>query len=564
MSAATAEPALRLADLAFPTPSREGLAARYAAIDALFESGARADALAAWDKARRDHADWAVLAQIRFQQDTADAAAKADRELCDELAPVATGHDVAVKRRLLADPDRAGLEAVAGAHAVRLWEADVTTFDPVIADRLAEEAALTARYTELTASARLAVDGAVVNLSGLAPHAMSLDRDVRYRAQRVKWEWFAQHGAELDDIYDRLVKLRHGMARDLGYDTFIPLGYRRMRRVDYGPAEVAAYRDEVAAHVVPLMARLLEQRRVGHGWDKLYGWDLPLVDPAGNPGPRGTGEDLVDAGQAMFDRMDGRLSGLYRAMREGGFLDLDMRASKAPGGFCEAFATVGMPFIFANFNGTYQDIVVLTHEVGHAAQVRGSRTQPSFDYLQPTSEAAEVNSMALELLCLPHSGLLVGDDAADRFRRVQLIRVLHLLLMCAMGDHFQHEVYAHPDASPTERHAMWRRLGQRYAPWEDWGDLAYPAMGGDWQAVLHFYLLPFYYIDYALAQCCALQLWTQSQRDRQAALDEYMGLCERGGSAPFTELVRSANLVSPFAPGALAQSMQAVAAALGV
>ena len=222
-----------------------------------------------------------------------------------------------------------------------------------------------------------------------------------------------------------------------------------------------------------------------------------------------------------------------------------------------------MPFIFANFNGTHDDISVLTHEMGHAAQMRESRTLPSFDYLQPTSDAAEINSMALEMLCFPHAGLLVGDDAAGRFRRLHLIQVLNILLMCALGDHFQHEVYAHPDASAEERHAMWRTLGERYAPWEDWGDLAYPAMGGSWQYVLHFYLIPFYYIDYALAQCCALQLWTQSQQDPQGALDQYMGLCERGGSAPFTELVRSASLASPFAPGALARSMQAVEAALG-
>lgn len=554
--------ALKLDDMAFETPSRASLAARYAAIDTLFERGARAEALAAWDTARREHASWAYLAQIRFQQDTTNADAKAERERADALAPVATGFDVAVKRRLLASPDRAGLEREAGAHAVRLWEADVTTFDPAIADRLHEEASLTARYTELKSSARLVVEGKTVNLPGLAPYAESLDRDVRHRAARAKWDFFAEHGAELDDIYGRLVALRHGMARDLGYDDFTLLGYRRMRRVDYGPADVARYRDEIAEHVVPLLARLLEQRRAEHGWDRLHAWDLPLMDPAGNPAPLGDGGTLVDAGQAMFDRMDDRLSSLYRAMRDGGFLDLDTRPGKAPGGFCEVFPTTGMPFIFANFNGTAHDIQVLTHEMGHAAQMHASRVLPSFDYLVGTSEAAEVNSMALELLCFPHAGLLVGDAAAARFRRVHLIGVLQLLAGCALGDHFQHEVYANPDASPAERHAMWRRLAQRYTPWVDWSDLAYPAKGGAWQAVMHLYVVPFYYIDYALAQCCALQLWTRSQQDPTGALDDYMALCAAGGSAPFGELVRSVDLVSPFAPGALAESMRAVEAAL--
>ena len=150
----------------------------------------------------------------------------------------------------------------------------------------------------------------------------------------------------------------------------------------------------------------------------------------------------------------------------------------------------------------------------------------------------------------------------DRYERMQLIALLSVLVMCAHGDHFQHEVYAHPEATPAERHAIWRRLEARYRPWRNWGDLAYPAMGGAWQDTLHYYLVPVSCLDYALAPCCALQYWTWSQRDPRGALDGYMALCARGGSAPFGGLVRSAGLVSPFEPGALAESMRAVEAAL--
>ncbi len=555
--------AQRFDEMVFETPSRESLAARTAAIATMLDRGERTEALAAWDKARREHASWAMMAMIRFQQDTESVAAKAGRELADALAPVAQGHDTAVKRRLLADPDRAALELEAGAYAVRLWQADVTTFDPAIADRLEQESNLAARYTELTSSARLEVEGAVVNLSGLAPYAEDLDRDVRYRAAQAKWAFFAANGEALDDIYDKLVKLRHGMARDLGYENFIALGYARMRRVDYGPAEVALYRDQIVEHAVPLMARLLEQRRREHGWAALYAWDEPLIDSKGNPKPLGEHDELVDAGQIMFERMDDRLAGLYSAMRADGLLDLKTRPSKAPGGFCDAFPTNGMPFIFANFNGTAGDIHVLTHEMGHAAQMYESRNQPNFDYLQPTAEAAEINSMALELLTLPHAGLLVGEAAADRFRRLQLISMVAALVMCAHGDHFQHEVYANPGASSAERHAIWRGLERRYMPWRDWGDLAYPGMGGGWQPTPHFYENPFYYIDYALADCCALQFWVRSGHDMREALDRYMALCARGGSAPFGKLVQSAGLMSPFQPDALAASMRAVENELG-
>lgn len=550
----TAAATIRFADIAVETPSRESLAARYDTINALLDrsdAAGRAEALVMWDRLRREWDSWSSLVHLRFAQDTTDAEAKAAREYADALAPVATGHEVALKRRLLADPDRAGLEALVGAHALRLWETDVTTFDPVIAADLEEEARLSARYTELLASARVEVAGQVVNLAGLAPFAESPDRATRHAAEAARWGFFAEHGEELDGIYDALVRLRHGMARKLGYGTYTPLGYRRLRRVDYGPAEVARYRDAVAEHVTPLVARLLEARRRQNGWDRLMFWDEGLVDPQGNPRPIGDHDLLVARAQEMFDRMDPRLGGFYRMMLEGGFLDLKNREGKAGGGFCTSFPTHGVPFIFANFNGTHHDIGVFTHEMGHAFQNWESRDQPGVDYLWPTMEAAEIHSMGLEFLTHPQMGLLVGEAEAERFRRMHLVTSLHFLPYGVCVDHFQHEVYANPEATPAERHATWQRLERRYMPWTEYGDLGYPAKGGRWQAKQHIYNSPFYYIDYTLALCCAMQFWLRSRRDARAALSEYVALCGRGGSMPFGGLVESAGLVSPFAPGAL-------------
>ena len=544
---------IRFADITAVTPTNESLAARYQAIEALLDQGARAEAIAAWDTVRREYDSWSALVSLRFQQNTADAEAKAARDYGDALSPEATGFEVAVKRRLLADADRAGLEALVGAHAVRLWETDVTTFDPIIAKDLEEEAKLGARYTELLSAAKLEVDGRTVNLAGIEPFAQALDRATRHRAEQARWAFFEAHGAELDEIYDRLVKLRHGMAVKLGYETYTTLGYRRMRRVDYDATDVARYRDQVAEHVVPLIAKVMEARRRENRWDKLRFWDESLTDSAGNPVPAGDHDFLVAQAQTMFDNMDKRLGDFYRLMNEGGFLDLKNRESKAGGGFCTSFPTHGVPFIFANFNGTDHDIKVFTHEMGHAFQNWESRHQPGVDYLWPTFEAAEINSMGLEFLSHPQMGLMVGEAAADRFRRMHLIDSLAFLPYGVCVDHFQHEVYARPDMTPDERHAVWRTLERRYMPWTDYGDLAYPEKGGRWQAKRHIYYLPFYYIDYTLALCCAMQFWVKSRRDYQGSLDAYIALCARGGSAPFQDLVRSSGLVSPFAPGALAE-----------
>lgn len=555
---------LRFTEISAPRPDKESLAAAHAAIATMLDAGDRAGALTRWDQARREYETWSALVHLTFAQDTTDKDAVAAREYADALAPEAATHETALKRRLLEDPDRAGLEALAGKHAVALWQTDITTFDPAIAAESEEESRLGARYTALLAGAKLSVHGQEVNLSGLAPFAEDRDRALRHEAEAARWSFFATHGEELDSIYDGLVKLRTTMARKLGDATFTPLAYRRMRRLDYGAADVARYREAVAAHVTPLVARILEQRRARQGWDRLMFWDEALIDPAGNPKPIGGHDTLVAAAQEMFARMDPRLAAFYAMMRDGGFLDLKNRPGKAGGGFCTAFPSVGAPFIFANFNGTHHDIGVFTHEMGHAFQCWESRALPGVDYLWPTMEAAEIHSMGLEYLTHPQMGLLVGDAAADRYRAMHLISALAFLPYGVCVDHFQHEVYANPDATPAERHAMWQRLERLYMPWTDYGDLAYPAMGGRWQAKGHIYNAPFYYIDYTLALCVALQFWVWSRRDPRAALDAYVALCGRGGSMPFQGLVASAGLTSPFAPGALEAAVAEAAGVLGL
>jgi oligoendopeptidase F len=154
-----------------------------------------------------------------------------------------------------------------------------------------------------------------------------------------------------------------------------------------------------------------------------------------------------------------------------------------------------------------------------------------------------------------------GDDA-DRFRRVHLAEALLFLPYGTAVDHFQHEIYARPKMRAAERHDLWRSMEQTYMPWRDWGDLAYPAKGGRWQHQRHIYLAPFYYIDYVLAETCALQFWVRAERDRDAAMADYVALCRRGGEAPFRSLVASAGLTSPFEDGCLAEVVEAARAVL--
>lgn len=548
---------MKFSDIEATTPTRESLAATYAALNARLDAGDLAAAIGDWENARRAAEQWSALTHLRFEQDTQDEARKAAQDYRDEIAPVITNHETAFKTRLLAHPDRASVEKLAGAHALRLWETDITTFSPAIEADLQAEAKLQARYVALLASAKIEIDGKTTNLSGLAPYQQSLNREMRHAAEAARWRFFAENAAAFDEIYDELVKLRTQMAQKLGFSSFTELGYRRMRRVDYSAADVATYRDQVRQHVTPLVARFFEHRRAQEGWERLFAWDEPLVDPQGNVEPAGDEAFLRAQAQTMFEAMNPELAAFYRLMNENGFLDLDNRPAKAPGGFCTSFPVAGLPFIFANFNGTHHDIDVFTHEMGHAFQNYRSRTQPSFDYLWPTYDSAEIHSMSLEHLAYPYIGLMVGEENAARYRRMHLIQSIAFLPYGVCVDHFQHEIYANPQATPAERHAMWKRLEALYMPWRDWGDLAYPAQGGRWQAQGHIFGAPFYYIDYTLAECCALQFWVKARADYEAALQDYVTLCGRGGSEPFLGLAASAGLTSPFQPGALEEAVRA-------
>ncbi|MBY4641766.1 M3 family oligoendopeptidase [Gluconacetobacter entanii] len=554
----------RFSELDFPRPTRERLSLRFGQVSTLLDQNRLPEALGLFDTIRRDYESWSAMTDLRFSQDTTSAANRAERDYADSLTPHVTAFEVAIKRRLLNAPDQQAVRAALTPHTLELWRTDITTFDSRIADALEEEARLSGEYTALIASARLSIEDRTVNLSGLAPYAESTDRTVREQAERVRWAFFADNARQLDTLFDRLVHVRADMAAALGYDAYTSLAYRRMRRVDYGPREVARFREEVRTHVVPLVQRILERRRATMGWECVYSWDEPLIDPHGNPRPIGGHDMLVAQAQVMFDRMCGDLGGFYRQMREGGFLDLRNRDGKAGGGFCTSFPTVGMPFIFANFNGTQHDINVFTHEMGHAYQNWKSRNLPAVDLLWPTMDAAEINSMALEFLTWPHMDLMVVPEEAERFRQMHLIGSLSFLPYGVCVDHFQHEIYARPDMSPAERHELWREMERRYLPWRNYGGIAHPSAGGRWQAQGHIYRSPFYYIDYALALCCALQFWQRSRTDYDRALHDYVALCERGGSRPFTGLVLEAGLTSPFQPGALEDTVREAARYLNI
>jgi M3 family oligoendopeptidase len=542
--------AVQFEKIEVPTPTLADAQAEYDAFfRALDGSTSAAEDVAIvyqWDELRRRIETWEALVELRFNQDTRNKEYKDARDYRDELRPKLTELSVAMKRRLLESPWRKELEAALGAQAFALWKASVTTYAPIIEQDMVRESKLEGEYVELTSSPKLSFQGETYNLSSIVKFREHPDRQTRHDAEALRWGWYAENRAQLDRIYDDQVKVRTQMARKLGFNDYVGLGYQRLSRIDYNQQDVERFRAAVREHVVPLTVELRKRQAKKLGVEPLMFWDDGLHDPRGNPAPQGDHDWLLAEAQKMYDELGYGLDDFFRLMVDGNLMDLKTREGKAGGGFCTSFPTHDVPYVYANFNGTKGDVEVLTHEIGHAFQNYMSRQQPLIDYLWPTYESCEIHSMGLEFLTLPWTDKFFGKEDGERFRRLHLEQSLLFLPYGVAVDHFQHLVYSQPDASPADRHQMWQEMERTYLPWRKYGDLPHVAEGGFWQFQRHVYLNPFYYIDYTLAQTCALQYWVWAEKDFAAAMQSYVALCKRGGEAPFQELTRGAGLISPF------------------
>ena len=530
------------------TPDVDSVVSEYATINAAFEAAkdavGRVAAIKRWDALRIKLGTWQSVVHARFTQDTRNEDYKAAKDRESELSPKFLGPETEFKKKLLKSPHRAELEAEFGVQAFRMWENDAITFDPKIEADLVAESKLASKYTSLKSAAEIPFRGESYNLSRLAAFAMHADRATRQAASEAQWGWFASNAAELDAIYDELVKLRHAMSQKLGFKNYVEMAYRMRQRNDYDQAAVAKFRAQVRDDIVPLALKLKQTQAKDLGIDKVW-------DSQGSPRPKGDHDWMVARAQTMFEELGNDMGEFFALMCERGLLDLKARDGKAGGGYCASITEWGLPFIFANFNGTSADVTVFTHEMGHAYQNYSSRKQRLSDYFWPTYDAAEIHSMSLEYLTWPWMEEFFGKDGADRFRRQELQAKIAFLPYGVAVDHFQHLVYAEPNATARRRREMWQEMEQTYLPWRNYGGMPHASQGGMWQAQAHIYGTPFYYIDYVLAETCAMQFWVRAEKDRAAAMKDYVALCSRGGEAPFQSLVRGAGLVSPFDDGCL-------------
>jgi M3 family oligoendopeptidase len=504
-----------------------------------------------------------TIISVRHTIDTRDETYKQANDVVDQVGPMVAGLGNRYSKAVLASKFRKELEALVGPFLFKKLEVSARTFDQKILADLQEENKLTTQYDNVMASAQISFDGGVYNLSQMGKFAVDKDRDVRKRASKAVENWMAEKEQEIADIYSKLVTLRSGMAKKLGYASFTEMAYDRMGRTDYGPKDVKSYRDQILEFVVPISNKLVRKqvKRIDIKGAKFY--DLAIQFKDGNATPKGNKDYLVKAALSMYKDMGEEIGEFFQQMVDRNLLDLEAKPGKRGGGYMTFFPRYKMPFVFSNFNGTAGDVDVLTHEIGHAFQGYMSRNILPNEYRDPTMEEAEIHSMSMEFFATPYMEKFFKEDEA-KYLFGHLEGAINFLPYGVTVDEFQHWVYAHPNATHEERCATWRTIEKKYTPYKNYAGFPLYEKGTRWMRQSHIFGAPFYYIDYTLAQVVALQFLGLMKKNHEKAWKKYVKVCKSGGKYPFTDLLAFAKLRNPFEKGSIKKTFAPVKKVLKV
>ncbi|MBX3355708.1 MAG: M3 family oligoendopeptidase [Phycisphaeraceae bacterium] len=488
-------------------------------------------------------------AYIRMTCFTDDAEAKARfLQFIEKVDPQLKKVGFELDRRIAESPfakdlnqARYGVLLRALRQSVRLFRAENIPIET-------ELTKLDQQYSEINGAMTVEFEGREQTMPQMARYLEVTDRSVREGSWRATAERRLRDADRISVIYDQMIKLRSQLARNAGFDNFRDYQHQRLHRFDYTPADCETFHTAVEQVWVPVLRRLNAERTRVLGLPALRPWDLK-VDIHGRAPlrPFDGADDLVERTSKAFHRMDGELGRMFDSMRGGGCLDLDSRKGKAPGGYQYQRQYSRSPFIFMNAAGLQRDLETMVHEAGHAFHSILCKDDPILAYRGSPMEFAEVASMSMELLTFPVLDEFYSEGDANRARRGLLENLATMVPWIAQIDAFQHWVYMNPGHSHDERAAEWLRLNRRFGPTVDYSGLEEVERTA-WQRQLHLFGVPFYYIEYGIAQLGALQLWLRSRRDPAAALAGYKRALALGGSQPLPKLFEAAGIRFEFGP----------------
>ena len=484
--------------------------------------------------------------------------AKAYRDFIENVVPAVMPLGDKINRKYLDLRSKFELDEERYHVYDRDTRADVELFHQENVPLQTREALLSQEYQTITGAMMVQFEGRERTLPEMAKFLEEPDRDLRERAWRATVDRRLQDKDRLEDLFDKMLALRHEIAGNAGYENYAGYKFKSYHRFDYTIDDCKQYHDTVQRLVVPLWRQVLEERRKKMKLDKLRPWDT-AVDPLGREPlkPFDNPENLVAGCAEIFESTDPDLGQQFRMMDQTGLLDLASRKGKAPGGYQSTLNETRKPFIFMNAVGLDRDIWTLLHEGGHAFHALACADEPLVDYRHGPMEFCEVASMGMELLAGDRLAAFYDDQDSKRSRREHLESTIMILPWVATIDAFQHWIYENPGHSRQQRIAAWLDIRGRFGGEIDWSGLEETRKYA-WHRQLHIFQVPFYYIEYGIAQLGALQLWVRARNDGSAAVRDYRQALSLGGSKPLPQLFAAAGLNFDFSERTIAPLMQAV------
>lgn len=499
---------------------------------------------------------------------TADKQAEARlKEFLDAVFPNAIAADQKLKEKLLAS----GLKPAGFEIPLRNMQAEADLFREANLPLLAEQQKLALEYDKIFGAQTVQWEGEEITLTQLALHFRHPDRARRERAWRLKAERQLADRQAINDLWRQFMEVRAKIARNADKPDYRAYAWQQRLRFDYTPEDCKAFAEAIERVVVPAAQRVYERRREALGLDRLRPWDLtdgwyghPTPPPHLPPlRPFQSIHELIRRASAVFHQVDAVLGGYFDTMVAENLTDLENRKNKAPGAYCASLASLRKPFVFVNAVGTHEDVMTTLHESGHAFHVFETAHLPYIHQLSVPMEFAEVASMGMELLASPYLTEFYSPAESARARIEHLEGMLLFWPFMAVVDLFQHWVYENPQdgADPAACDRKWSELWDRFIPAVDWSGLEEVKATG-WHRKLHIHQIPFYYVEYGMAQLGAVQIFGNALSDKRGAVTAYRRALSLGGTVSLPELFAAANTRFAFDAATLQQAVDLMEAVI--
>ncbi len=488
---------------------------------------------------------------------------KAYLHYVEHIAPKIKPIYFQMQKKLLASPDHGTLAPDRFGNLIREWRSAVELFREENVPLQTEVAKLNNEYDKTVGAMTVEFNGETLTLQQLSRYLEEPDRESREKAWRLSADRRLQDRDGFNTIFDKLLGLRKQMAKNADLPDYRAYMWKAMDRFDYTPEHCHQFAEAVEQVCLPLIYKMDTQRKEALGLDALRPWDLSvdvLNRPPLRPFAADQPQDLVDKSTEVFRRVAPGLGDDFATMKMGRNLDLDSRKGKRAGGFQSSLQESREPFIFMNAAGLDTDVRTMLHEAGHAFHfIWAAAEEPLMFMRHAPMEFCEVASMSMELIGADHYDVFYPEQAErDRAVRSLLEGIITILPWIATIDQFQHWLYTHPGHSDSERTVAWLKVLDRFGRSHvDWSGLD-EVRASMWQKQLHLYHVPFYYIEYGIAQLGALQLWLNYRSDPAKALDDYRNALRLGGKRALPELFETAGLRFDFTRATLEPLMAAL------